>query len=171
MTDEIFLIDTNSIITPYQTFYSFDFALGFWKQLKDKIESGKIAILDIVKNEITKNDDELQMWFDSLTITNYVDHRENAILEKYSAILQHIQSNPNYKPSALIEWSRATVADPWLIAAASVYGYTIITFETFNNNLNSHNPSKNAKIPNIADVFNVKTQNLYYLMRKLEITL
>lgn len=29
-TLEKFLIDTNSIITPYQTYYSFDFGRAFW---------------------------------------------------------------------------------------------------------------------------------------------
>lgn len=131
MNNEIFLIDSNSLITPYLTFYSFDFAPGFWAQMESNIKAGRIAILDMVKNEISKNEDALKEWFDALEIANYIDHRETSILSQYSAVLQHIQANPCYKPSALAEWAKASVADPWLIAAAAVHNYTIITFETF----------------------------------------
>ena len=54
MSIERFLIDANSLITPYKRFYPFDFAPGFWTQMEDHIQSGEIAILDLVKR-----DDEL----------------------------------------------------------------------------------------------------------------
>lgn len=171
MSNEIFLIDANSLITPYLTFYSFDFAPGFWTQMKANIKAGRIAILDMVKDEIVRNEDALKEWFDSLEIANYIDHREEAVLSQYGAVLRHIQGNPCYKTAALREWAKSTVADPWLIAAAAVHGYTIITFETFNKGLNARDPSKDAKIPNVADVFHVKTQNLYYMMQSLNIKL
>lgn len=171
MNNEIFLIDANSLITPYLTFYSFDLAPGFWTQMEFNIKAGKIAILDMVKDEISKNEDALKEWFDSLDIANYIDHREASILSKYRSVLRHIHENLCYKPSALAEWAKASVADPWLIATAAVYGYTIITFETFNKGLNVRNMSKKAKIPNVADAFYVKTQNLYYLMQALKIKL
>ena len=139
--------------------------------MESNIKAGRIAILDMVKNEISKNEDALKEWFDALEIANYIDHRETSILSQYSAVLQNIQANPCYKPSALAEWAKASVADPWLIAAAAVHNYTIITFETFNKGLNAGNPSKEAKIPNVADAFHVKTQNLYYLMQSLKIKL
>lgn len=86
-------------------------------------------------------------------------------------ILQHIQKNPVYKVAALTEWSRETVADPWLIATAASYNYTIITFEESNTGLSSRTPSKNAKIPDVAQTFGVKTEKLYYMMRELGLKL
>ena len=43
--DEVFLIDSNSLISPYQLYYPFDFASRFWDQLKEKIEDGNVIIL------------------------------------------------------------------------------------------------------------------------------
>lgn len=131
MSEEIFLIDANSLITPHLTFYPFDFAPGFWSQLEQSIQDGRIAILDMVKAEILHGNDNLK---------------------------------------ELSEWSRESVADPWLIAAAATYN-TIITFEEANKGLNSRSPSKNAKIPDVANEFGVKTEKLYYMMRELGLKL
>lgn len=167
MSKEVFLIDTNSLITPHLNFYPFDFAPGFWSQMGLHIENGSILILDMVKAEILQGNDRLKEWMESLNIGMLIDHRTPEILAQYSAVLQSLQNNPVYKNSALAEWSRATVADPWLIAAAVVHQCTIITFETHNGGLNPNTPSKVAKIPDISDAFHVKTQNLYYMMRSL----
>lgn len=52
--ETIYLIDTNSLITPKNSYYPFDIAPGFWKSMAEKIEEGSIAILDLVKKEILK---------------------------------------------------------------------------------------------------------------------
>lgn len=171
MNNEIFLIDANSLITPYLTFYPFDFAPGFWEQLANSIRNGQVAILDVVKAEILRGNDELKSWMEQLEIEKYIDHRATPILQRYGQVLQHIQNNPVYKAAVLAEWSRETVADPWLIATAASYNYTIITFEEANRGLSSRNPSKNAKIPDVADAFGVKTEKLYYMMRELGLKL
>lgn len=171
MSNNVFLIDANSLITPYLTYYSFDLAPPFWTQIERLIKDGKIAVLDMVKNEIMQGKDKLKEWVNNLEINTYIDHREPIILKKYSAILQYIQNNPCYKPSALTEWSRENVADPWLIAAASVYNYTLVTFEVPNKGLNTRNPSKNAKIPDIAEEFDVEVVNLFHMMRRLDVKL
>lgn len=54
----------------------------------------------------------------SLQGINIIDHRTPEIIEKYSRVLGAVQSNTCYKQSALAEWSRESVADPWLIATA-----------------------------------------------------
>ena len=68
----------------------------------------------------------------ALEIGDYLDRRQPEIIAKYTEVLTHLQTNPCYQEAALREWSKATVADPWLIAAAAVKGYTIITLETPN---------------------------------------
>ena len=67
----------------------------------------------------------------------------------------------------MTEWSKGSVADPWLIATASEHNYTLVTFEVPNKGLNSRYPSKNAKIPDIAKVFEVEVANLYHMIREL----
>ena len=170
-SSEIFLVDSDTLIKPYMSFYPFDFADRFWVQLAQHISEGSIVILDMVKSEVECGNDELSEWVKMIDIGRFIDHREPGIIAQYSKILDYIQKNNCYKPSALTEWSRATSADPWLIATSIVYGYTIITFEVKNSNLNTQNPSKSAKIPDICSVFDVNTDDLYYMMRKLGITL
>ena len=78
--------------------------------------------------------------------------------------MEYLRQSPCYKPSALAEWSRSDVADPWLVASAKTLGFTIITFETSNPNLNNYQPSKYAKIPDVARVFDVEVCNLFEMM-------
>ena len=167
-----FMIDANSLITPHQQYYPFDFAPGFWSQMKAHIESGTIVLLDMVRNELLrgKGTDNLKQWTENLN-AGVIDHRQPGILKRYGEILSHIQANPCYKQSALDEWARDTVADAWLIATASVYGYTLITFEGHNTNLNERFPTKEAKIPDVADLFHVETKPLFYMMRALDFKL
>lgn len=171
MEKELFLIDSNSLMTPHLTYYPFDFAASFWEQIEEQIARGRIVILDAVKAEILKGNDSLREWMEHIEIGKLIDHRELPILQQYSKVLQYIQENPVYQAAALTEWARESVADPWLIATAAVYGYTIITFEAENKGLNSRNPSKNAKIPNVAKQFGVNVKNLYYMMRALNFKL
>ncbi|MDE6568072.1 MAG: DUF4411 family protein [Lachnospiraceae bacterium] len=123
MSSNNFLIDANSFITPYLTYYPFDFAPSFWTQMEQAINDGTIVILDMVKSEILQGNDALREWMANLDIGAYIDHREPGILERYGAILRYIQENPCYKSSALAEWSRGSVADPWLIATAAAYNH------------------------------------------------
>ena len=83
MNSEIFLIDTNSLITPYLRYYPFDFAPGFWNQLEANIEKGSVAVLDIVKSEVLKGNDKLQKWMEEVKIANYIDHRQREVLGQY----------------------------------------------------------------------------------------
>lgn len=162
-----FLIDANSFITPHLTYYPFDFAPSFWSQMEERISDGSIVILDMVKDEILHGNDSLCEWMTSLNIRTYVDHRMPDILRNYGKVLQYVQNHPCYKQSALQEWSKASVADAWIIATAIACGYTIVTFEKAVGNLSERNPSKNAKIPNVASEFGVSVVSLYDMMRTL----
>lgn len=171
MTQKIFLIDANSIITPYRAYYPFDLAGSFWSQLSQHIEEGRIAILDVILDEILKGNDDLTRWMKAIHIKNSIDHRESQTIVYYAQILQFIQNSPLYKQSALSEWSRASVADPWLIAAAKSHGYSIVTLEEGNSNPNPKSPWKAAKIPDIAAEFDVEVVNLFAMMRELKFRL
>ena len=166
MAQEKFLIDANVFITPYRQYYPFDLAPSFWEKLEELIKDGTIVVMDMVKAEILQSTDDLSAWMGSLVIGDYLDRRQPEIIAKYTAVLTHLQTNPCYQEAALHEWSRATVADPWLIATAAAKGYTIITLETPNKNLSPSNPTKRPKIPDVASALEVETQNLFYLMRK-----
>lgn len=170
MNNEKFLIDSNSFIQPYNSFYPFDFAEKFWEQMENNIQNGSIAILDMIKEEINKGKDSLTEWINEINIAEEIDHRNSQIITNYKKVLESIQTDSCYKVTALENWSQEHVADAWLIATAIANGYTIITFEEKQKIIHG-NIYKNAKIPNIAEKFNVKVENLYYLMRALKFKL
>ncbi len=170
MNKEKFLIDANSLITPFNNYYAFDFDSKFWIQLEKHIESGSVIILDLVKNEIENKTDDLSNWFQNLTIKEFINHNEQDIFINYSKIMNYLNNTPIYQKIALRDWQKITVADPWLIATAMAKNLTIITFEQAANP-NSGNPSKRIKIPDVAKQFKIEVQNLYYMMRCLNIKL
>ena len=171
MAEEKFLIDANAFITPHLQYYPFDLAPGFWEQLEDPIKDGRIAVLDMVKTEVLQGTDSLRDWMDRLEIGEFIDRRQPDILVKYSQVLTLLQTNPCYQEAALREWSKASVADPWIIATAAAYGYTIITLEKPIPGLSPKMPTKKPKIPDVARALGVQTQDLFYLMRKLNFRL
>lgn len=137
--------------------------------IKEKIEDGSVCFLDKVRNEILapSKKDDLANWIEGIEVKNLIHHNEQEIIYVYAQIMQSIQNDKRYKESAIEEWSRKDVADPWLIAAAKVYGLKVVTFESHNNNLNAINPSRKAKIPDIAQSFGVQTLNLYDMLKEL----
>lgn len=166
---EKFLIDSNSLITPYRLYYAPDLAPSYWEKLSKCAKSGKIILLDMVKDEINKGDDGLTDWLNEQKEIIICNHVSLEIINKYQEILQYIQNCGLYKALALATWSNGEVADPWLIAAAAVNNYTIITAEVSSSNLSIKNPNRNAKIPDVAKVFGVQTNTLFYMMRQLGI--
>ena len=166
---EKFLLDANTFIAPFQNYYPIDFAPGFWAQLKPKLKLDSVYVLDVVKNEVMKGEDELSEWFGAISDANIIDRRNASIIAKYGEVLRFLQDSPLYSDKALRNWSDVNVADPWLIAAASALGYTLVTFETSAGIISVNNPSGKPKIPDIARKFNVKCENLFYFMRKMNI--
>jgi hypothetical protein len=169
MVEEKFLLDANSFMTPYQNFYPFDIAPGFWKQFRPTLITDNIAVMDVVKNEVDKGEDELTDWINSIENLNILDRRDRDILLKYSEVLKFLQDSPLYNDKALRSWSEQSVADPWLIAAASAKGYTLVTFEQSAGALSPKGPSWKPKIPDIAQAFGVKCVNIFYFMRQMNI--
>jgi len=167
----VYLIDSNSLITPSRTYYQFKFAPVFWERLEQEIIRGKIAILDLVKKEIGLGNDDLSKWLNGIEIGYYIDRRNEEIMLVYQEVLEHVRTNRCYKEAALKEWSNYNIADPWLIASAKVFGLTIVTFESNNTSLNIENPSRRAQIPDVAKFFNVNVCNLFKMMDDLKFIL
>jgi len=167
MSNEIFIIDSDALIRPYRFFYPFDMFPDFWNFIEREISVKNIKILDMVYDEIATGGDALSNWFSGIKDIEKIERREISIINSYSNILKYIQNCGLYKINALNSWSTGTVAHPWIIATAHSLSYTVITFETSNAGLSKNQQSKDAKIPDICKQFNVKCNDLYYMMRKL----
>lgn len=169
MIEEKFLIDSNSFMTPYRQYYAFDLVPTYWDELSKKTDTGRLILLDMVKDEINKGQDDLATWITKKNGFVICNHVTPEVISKYQEVLQYVQTCGLYKEDALQAWAPGYIADPWLIAAAAVNGYTIITAEVSSGGLSPKTPNRNAKIPDVAKAFGVKTNNLYYMMRELGI--
>lgn len=165
--NEVFIIDSNILIEPHKTYYSFDFVPEFWCFIKKNIATKRIIILDIVYDEITVGTDALSTWIKNIQNIDPLNHRTQEFLKHYADILNYIQTSGLYKIDALRSWSVPSVADPFLIAAAIHNNYTVITGERPNTGLNRTNPSPKVKIPDICAHFNVKWGNLFKMLTQL----
>ena len=164
--NDIYIIDTNSFITPKNLYYPFDIAPGFWSQLALHIENSNVVILDRVQNEIIIGNDELTSWYTGIPNKKIIESKFLTV--EYGEVLNHIQDSPKYQNAAVLKWAKADVADAWLIAAAIKNQFVIVTLEKPQTGLNDGRPKKEAKIPDVAGHFGVRTINLFEMMRELK---
>ena len=165
--DSLFLLDANALITPYNQYYAFDLVPSFWKALSKQIKTKRIALLDVARNEI--NNEELSDWIVKQEELIIFNHIEAKVIEEYRRVMQYVNDCGLYLKSAFDLWAQEKVADPWLIAAASVNQFVIITTEVPSGGLGINNPNKEAKIPDVAKAFDVECRDVFSFMRALGI--
>ena len=98
---EIFLVDSNSFMTPFRFYYAFDLVPAYWKELTKHIDTGRVVVLDIVKDEIIKGNDELAFWMSDLTNLKVIPRVTSDTVNKYQEVIQYIETCGLYKESAL----------------------------------------------------------------------
>jgi hypothetical protein len=86
---EVFLIDSNILIAPFHSYYTFEFAPEFWSFIEQNILIKKIILLDIVFDEITAGTDELSAWIKNINGLETIDHRN--YIAQYADILNFIR--------------------------------------------------------------------------------
>ena len=103
-TSEKFLLDANTLMTASRFFYAYDLVPSFWEIFGEEIKAGNIILLDMVKNEIDKGQDELKEWIsereEDFQICNHVDPQ---IISKYAEIMQYIQTCGYYNENGLAD--------------------------------------------------------------------
>ena len=117
-----------------------------------------------MRDEILKGTDELSAWISDLPNECILSTQDIQIIQTYRDVLSFIQQSDQYTESALRLWSRENVADPWLIAAAKVYGYTLLSFEQSVGRITRR--SNNPKLPDVACHFQVPYTALFDMMRQ-----
>ncbi len=168
MTQPGFLIDSNCLINPHNDYYRPDFRLSrhFWERLKGLVVSGDVGILSHVVNEVSaggQSGDHLDGWLQSVRLKTINADRDPLIVSKFGEVMQFVADQRVFSQHARQSWMRDGVADPWLVAAAAVYGSRIITFEKFVT-LTPNQPASGAKIPNVARQFDVQCVSLFDFM-------
>jgi hypothetical protein len=139
---ELYLIDANVMLQAANTYYSFQHVHGFWDWLSDRIEAGTIRTASLVADEIDFPQ-ELVEWVEIQAAASfYVDISQGDIQIKFTEIATWIITQP-YGPEHIAKFLNG--ADPWIIAAASVLGATVVTQEQA-----VPASSKKIKIPNVV---------------------
>lgn len=166
-----YVLDSNSLITPYRTYYPFDLAPGFWDSIAYHVKNGRILIVEDVKKELVCSGakDELSCWFSNECDSRIIHRSEDGIFQVFAEIMQSFVDNPLYNSDKAVRaWSDS--ADPWIIAAAVKYNSTIVTFEGYSP-LTVGNKCSKPKIPTVAKEFGVRVINLFELIRELKISI
>jgi len=152
---EKYLLDTNIYIGFYDRYYLPAHFPTFWENFKAHINDF-VVIPKVVLDE-NYQDTWLRSWIKENFVHDVIDHRD--FVEEFAEILAHIQKQEHYKDDVLINWAREKIADPWILAIAKKENLIIVTDETSNPNLNKNQPSKNAKIPDIARELGIECIN------------
>ena len=169
-TDEKFLIDSNTFMTAARQFYSYDIVPTFWEIFDQEIVNGNIVLLDLVLDELNEGNDLLKKWvYERRDMFIQCKHKDRKVIDKYTEVMQFINDCGFYNDKGLARWADERIADPWIIAAAKAYDYTIVTFEVPASGLNENQKIGKVKIPDVAKYFKVEVINLYEMMRRLRL--
>ncbi len=173
-TETAFLIDSNSLITPYKQYYAFDLVPSFWDKLREAFKTERIIVLDIVWNELEKGGDEDQLfsWLkDNRSSVSICSHKNENIINNYAKVINYLQASGLYLRSAMNEWASNDKADPWLIATAMSFNYVVVSEEGKSGGLSKKQKNKQAKIPDVAEAMGVRVIPLFEMMREMKIVI
>jgi len=154
------LLDANVFIEAKNTYYGLDLVPAFWDWLERQAQAGEIASTDMIYEELKDGGDELAAWVKDrrgliFTITS-TSRRVAADVARLGAWAQ----SEGYRPHVLADFMDG--ADPFLVAAASETGATVVTQET-----PAGSKRKKVKIPDACRHLGVPFENTFEMMRSL----
>lgn len=164
MANTKYLIDANVFIQAKNLYYRFDFCEEFWTWLQKAHDAGLVFSIKKVRKELVRGDktDPARRWAESLPDGFFLDDEtDGLVMQEYGKIMQWANSSKHYTKEAKAEFSRITVADPFLVAVAKQHGYEIATQE-------KTNPEARRKIylPDAAKAHGVRTIYVYDMLSK-----
>jgi len=137
------------------------FCPAYWEWLDLQYTNGHIASISSVYDELyqSQNGDELSDWVRGRQ-EQFVSVEDDATQQKYAEIVQHTYNLDNKNPNKVDMF--LSKADPWLIAKACVINAKIVTHEK-----TVPPESKDVKIPNICNAFDVTCISTFQLLQEL----
>lgn len=163
-----YLLDTNIYINFYDRYYRFNYFPSFWNTFANTLNN-HVIIPNIVMQE-TYQSKEFIDWINVNYKQTLLNHKKYA--EQWGEVIEHIANHDCYSDLALTDtksWTHEHIADGWIIAIAKQNNFTIVTSETKNPNLNSNQPTKSPKIPDIAQDFGVPCINMNEFFQEINL--
>ncbi|MBC8524809.1 MAG: DUF4411 family protein [Chlorobium phaeobacteroides] len=165
-TSQLFLLDSNVLMTAARHYYAFDIAPGFWSALDRKAGDGELRSIDRVYAEINRGNDELVSWVNHIFADYFFTTETPEVIQKYTEIIFWSQKQDGYSSAVKQDFARYDHADPWLVAYAFVNECAVVTLESANQAT-----KKKIPIPIICDAFDVPWTNTFDMLRRKQIRL
>jgi uncharacterized protein DUF4411 len=150
-----YLIDANVFIQGKNLHYGFDFCPAFWDWLISAHNSGTVASIEKVGDELAAGKDDLATWSAALG-PNFFLAPDSAVLPALGTVSAWASGN-GYDPGAISTFLQ--VADYYLVAHALAHADTVVTHE-----IPSASPRR-IKIPNACLGVGVKFMTPYEMLR------
>ena len=159
-SQRMFVPDANLFITAHRSYYTFNLCPGFWDCLIHFFSAGRILTIDRVRDELVGYNDELSDWVENLPAGWFVPSLGEAVTDAYRESMSWVYANDQFYRQAKDEFSRG--ADGWLVAYARAHSCTLVTLETYQQNVRRRVP-----LPNVCDQFGVARMNTFEMLNEL----
>lgn len=153
------LLDANVFITAKNTYYGLDIVPAFWSWLEDQALVGTLASTDLIYDELKTGGDDLAEWVKERKQLIFHVRSDSATVAGYVDRIHGWARQEGYRDHAIANFMDC--ADPFLIAAATEWGYAVVTHEVASRS------RKKIKIPDVCRFLDVPYENTFEMMRHL----
>lgn len=160
---DIFLIDSDVLITAKNRYYAFSICPGFWDSLLHANKTGRLISIDRVQQELLNGspDDDLVEWVKKSVPSEFFEScGDQAVVDAYREILVWAQRHSRYTDEAFAKF--ASGADGWLVAYSKVSGSIVVT-----NEQPAPESKKGIKLPDVCDAFSVRYADTFSMLHQL----
>jgi hypothetical protein len=151
-----YLLDANVFIQAKNLHYGMDFCPAFWDWLIEQNQTGKVASIEKIGDELQASADELATWAAARGTVFFLPP-DGAVLPALRDVSTWASSQ-RYEPAAVATFLQ--VADFWLVGYARAHGYTIVTHEVPSES------TRKIKIPNACVGLGLHCVNPYEMLRR-----
>jgi hypothetical protein len=164
-TSQIYLVDSDVFITAKNLYYAFDICPGFWSSIIENHKRKCVFSVSRVKNELLagrKTEDLYQWVSETLPASFFLDVDDADITNQYGEIMLWAQRNQQFADFAKAKFAQG--ADGWLVAYARCHNAMVVT-----NEQSAPDSKREIKLPDVCKQFGVQTQDLYTMLRTLNV--
>lgn len=123
----MFLLDSNAFIEAKNLYYGFSIAPGFWEWVYQVHESGSLASVPAVREELVQQDDELSEWVNELPESFWLTETSQTVDALRLLADWAMNQAPRLRQQARTDFLAS--ADYRLIAEAYAGSHTVVTRE------------------------------------------
>lgn len=162
-----FLFDSDSLIVAKNSYYSPEFSSAFWDWIVSGNQNAVLYTIDKVINEFKNGNenDYLRKFAEEHEPSLTLKTTDDNCLRRYGEIQVWANTawsngKDNRKTTKALEvFAKEAIADPWLVAYASLNGFCIVS-----NEKSAFESQTSVKLPDVANAFGVKVVKLHEVL-------